>query len=110
MDLFVSTITFIQKRLLSPLFLHDLNPCVHMSPGNLDRAEECRPSLGPGSREFNVWTAPDCAGLPCESGCRSWFYFSVSVPPNSTGLTLRQDVCARASFPHCGSITIDFPS
>lgn len=27
--------------------------------------------------EFNVWTKPDCDGLPGENGNRTWFYFGV---------------------------------
>lgn len=27
--------------------------------------------------DYNVWTAPDCAGMECENGNRTWFYFGV---------------------------------
>ena len=27
--------------------------------------------------DYNVWTAPDCAGLECENANRTWFYFGV---------------------------------
>ena len=69
---------------------------VHLS-GNLDRVEEC-PSEPPSDsiREFQLWTAPDCAGTQYENGNRSWFYFSiVTIPSTSavvasgTGQTIR---------------------
>ena len=27
--------------------------------------------------DYNVWTAPDCAGMECENLNRTWFYFGV---------------------------------
>lgn len=27
--------------------------------------------------DYNVWTAPDCAGMECENPNRTWFYFGV---------------------------------
>lgn len=59
--------------------------------GNLDKAEQCRCET-PDVFEYNLWTAPDCAGTEYENGNRTWFYFSVSTPPNFAGKTLRYDV------------------
>ena len=44
--------------------------------GNLDHIEECK------SREFDLWTASDCAGTEFENCNRTWFYFSVLIPAN----------------------------
>ena len=48
--------------------------------------------------EYNLWTAPDCAGTEYENGNRTWFYFSVSTPPNFAGKTLRYDVTVYISI------------
>ena len=56
--------------------------------GNLDRVEECK-SPNAGTREFNLWTSPDCAGTEFENCNRTWFYFSVSTPANFSTKILR---------------------
>ena len=47
--------------------------------GNLDCIEECK---SPDTREFDLWTAPDCTGTEFENCNRTWFYFSVWIPAN----------------------------
>ena len=41
-------------------------------------------------KEFDLWIRPDCAGQPCETNHRTWFYFGVSG--FNTGQTLRFNV------------------
>ena len=60
--------------------------------GNLDRVEECK-SPDADTKEFNLWTAPDCAGTEFENCNRTWFYFSVSTPANYCTKILRWDTC-----------------
>lgn len=31
------------------------------------------------TREFNLWTAPDCVGTEFENCNRTWFYFSTTI-------------------------------
>jgi hypothetical protein len=52
--------------------------------GNLDRVEPCRVKF-----EYNLWTAPDCAGTSQENGNRTWFYFSVRIPEGSINQVMR---------------------
>lgn len=59
--------------------------------GNLDKVEECK-SDAADTHEFNLWTAPDCAGTEYETTNRTWFYFSVATPHNFSGKTLRCDL------------------
>ena len=55
---------------------------LHFLEGNLARAEECRVHDGPDTREFDLWTAHDCAETEFENGNKTWFYFSVTTPQN----------------------------
>ena len=43
--------------------------------GNLAKVEKVS------EKQFNLWTAPDCAGTTLETKNRSWFYFHVSTMP-----------------------------
>ena len=52
--------------------------------GNLDRVEPCQTPL-----EYNLWTAPDCAGTNHENGNRTWFHFSAKIPQNYTNQIMR---------------------
>jgi len=58
--------------------------------GNLARVEKVKQEEGSSCTEdadatvtivpdydYNVWTAPDCAGTDYENGNRTWFYFGV---------------------------------
>lgn len=57
--------------------------------GNLARVERVKSEENNSSQEddvttvitpdydYNVWTAPDCAGMECENSNRTWFYFGV---------------------------------
>lgn len=58
--------------------------------GNLARVEKVKQEENSSSPEdadgsvvvvpdydYNVWTAPDCAGMECENANRTWFYFGV---------------------------------
>ena len=58
--------------------------------GNLARVEKVKQEEGSSCNEvadgtvtivpdydYNVWTAPDCAGTDYENGNRTWFYFGV---------------------------------
>ena len=56
--------------------------------------EECK-SDAADTHEFNLWTAPDCAGTEYETSNRTWFYFSVATPHNFSGRTLRYDLHER---------------
>ena len=61
-----------------------------VSLGNLDRIElVVTPPDGHKLTEFNLWTAPDCAGTRYENGNRSWFYFSLATSPNYNGKTIK---------------------
>ena len=69
--------------------------------GNLDRVEECK-SPDADTREFDLWTAPDCAGTEFENCNRTWFYFSVLVPANfGPGKILRWGVDSMEWFQIC---------
>ena len=57
--------------------------------GNLDNVDECKPTSGIEIKEFNLYTAPDCAGTEYENPNRTWFYFSVTTPPNFNGNSIR---------------------
>jgi hypothetical protein len=57
--------------------------CMYIK-GNLDRAEP-----GQAQFEYNLWTAPDCAGTSHENGNRTWFYFSVKFPQGNINKTMR---------------------
>ena len=52
--------------------------------GNLDRVEQCRTQF-----EYNLWTAPDCAGTPYENGNRTWFHFSVKIPDGTVNKIMK---------------------
>ena len=56
--------------------------------GNLDRAEECESSERD-VLEYNLWLASDCAGTEYQNSNRTWFYFSVTIPPNYNKKVLR---------------------
>ena len=65
--------------------------------GNLDRVEsiEC---TEPDQVEFQLWTAPDCAGTVHQNGNRSWFYFSVITPSHYCGKTIKYNIIKRNSY------------
>ena len=56
--------------------------------GNLDRVDECK-NADADTREFNLWTAPDCAGTEFENCNWTWFYFTVTTPANYGARNLR---------------------
>ena len=56
--------------------------------GNLERAEECESSKSDGL-EYNLWLAADCAGTEFQNVNRTWFHFSVAIPPNFNKKVLR---------------------
>ena len=52
--------------------------------GNLARVEQVPGTSGRGF-EFDVWTAPDCAGTEFANSNRTWFHFNVvGIPPGET--------------------------
>jgi len=58
--------------------------------GNLDRVEQV--GGDDESLEFNVWTAPDCAGTEYENPNSSWFYFKTYTPANFSGKSITFNV------------------
>lgn len=63
----------------------DLLISSNFDSGNLDRVEQVG---GDENLEFNLWTAPDCAGTEFENPNSSWFCFKVSTPANHNGKTI----------------------
>ena len=61
----------------------------HLFAGNLAKIEECKNVDRHDTREFNLWTSPDCADTEFENGNKTWFYFSVCIPQNYFGKILR---------------------
>ena len=56
--------------------------------GNLERVEEYESSERD-SLEYNLWLAADCAGTEFQNANRTWFHFSVTIPPNFNKKVLR---------------------
>ena len=49
---------------------------VNLEDGNSCSEDDGSVVLVP-DHDYNVWTAPDCAGMECENSNRTWFYFGV---------------------------------